>query len=68
MSRLAVTPEFLAKALFQDACPGVYIKGATFDPGRRVVLFDIEGPGVPAAEEVVATIHKPTLVIEFKAR
>lgn len=69
MSRLAVSAELLAKQLFSGAQPQLRVVGASFDEVRQVVLLDIEGPGVPDAEEVVAICRvQPPLRVEFQSR
>ena len=69
MSKLAITPKYLEQAIFQGACPEVRIIGASFCSFRQVVLLEIEGPGIPEANEITAIIRKtPPILIEFQAR
>lgn len=57
MAKLLVSPAVLVGQLFIGAQPELEIRGASFDPVRRVVVLDVEGPGVPPVDgEVVVDV------------
>lgn len=64
-AKLAVAPQILLHALFHGARQDVEIRGASFDPVRQVVLLEIDGDGIPDADEITAFIE---LSVDFKAR
>jgi hypothetical protein len=69
MSKLAVSPDLLVQQLFECTQPDLRIVGASFDAQRQVVLLDVEGPGVPEADEIIAVCHRqPPLRVEFQPR
>lgn len=69
MSRLHISPDLLIRQLFEGTQPQLRVVEATFDQVRRTVVLEIEGPGVPEAEEVQAICHKQEpLRVEFKPR
>jgi hypothetical protein len=69
MSKLVVAPELIVSTLFAGTQPEVRIIGAGFDVASGLVLLEIEGPGVPDAEEVLAVCHAPqSMRVEFQAR
>lgn len=68
MSKLVVTPELLVEQLFERTQPDLRVTGASFDPERQVVLLEVQGPGVPVADEVIAVCHRQApLRVEFQA-
>lgn len=51
MAKLQFSAPLLLKVLFPDQ-QFLHLRGAVFDPATDVVTLDLDGPGVPAVENI----------------
>lgn len=66
MAKLKISEQLLLQALFPDQV-ALEVKSATFDASQGVLILDIVGPTVPAAQQVTAIIQVERRTTTFKA-